>query len=252
MITPSIMSQIKKNSTGQVIWKDISPNDRRKIFNNFTLNNNILGDIFVSIKQIESPTQGFNIFIKNKLDKILGTETISINKDKEIFGFNIIVEPEYRRKKFKFGEILRLASIMEMIENKVPHIKIYSKNSAIYFHSKYKFIPNIKNFEERNKALNTILQDKTKGYENFCKQAEQLLNEISNNQNNPAKQRSLCGPANKLINEYIQKALTEEKPDKLHSFNYGMDMILKQDDVIKHKNFFNNLFQKHKINYHIQ
>ncbi len=57
--------------------------------------------------------------------------------------------------------MLRLASIMEIIENKSPFIYIFSKDTAVYFHGKYKFEPAIKAFKERNAALETIIQDKS-------------------------------------------------------------------------------------------
>ena len=51
---------------------------------------------------------------------------------------------------------MRLSSIIEILENKVKNFNIVSKDSAIYFHSKYKFKPNISSFKERDMLLKTV------------------------------------------------------------------------------------------------
>ena len=93
-------------------------------------------------------------------------------------GQYIEVLPEYRQHNYFFGELLRLASIIELLENKLKQIEIYSKNTAVYFHSKYKFKPAIKNFNERDKVLESIIENEMNGYEDLRLRAKVLQNLI--------------------------------------------------------------------------
>ena len=103
---------------------------------------------------------GYNCFIselKNRFNKLLGFEEFTLfNGTQNIDVFFIRVNNEYQRSRYNFGEILRLSSIIEILENKVKNFNIVSKDSAIYFHSKYKFKPNISSFKERDMLLKTV------------------------------------------------------------------------------------------------
>ena len=69
----------------------------------------------------------------------LGSEIFGLSGKSDMFDYNIEVNNPHRGK--GFGELLCLTNIIEMIENKINLIRLYSKNTAIYFHSKYKFEP---------------------------------------------------------------------------------------------------------------
>ncbi len=193
----------------------------------------------------------------NVQKKLLGREELSVTDNYgRMLGLSIKVEPEYRndtkQKNYRLGEILRLASIIEMIENKKNIFKIFSRNTAIFFHSKYKFEPDITNFEERNNTLETIAEDLSMGFEDLRKRASDYLAKAKMSQSKPEEQRRLCGLTNLLSLEYIrriQKLGREEY--KQHPFKYGIDMVLTRDKLIKNRAFFNELFRKHGIDYTI-
>ena len=87
----------------------------------------MLGDIFVCMsKQAdEYVNDRFVIEIKNKLGKVFGEEILDIKEsNKNISGYFMNVSPEYRRKSFRMGELMRLASIMELLENNGNEIRI--------------------------------------------------------------------------------------------------------------------------------
>lgn len=232
-------------------WKNFQENDSRKVFLDFPVKHDVFGTCMVSIKNFEEYFNRWIIELKNTSGKIFGKEVISIDKDnKKMIGFNIIVEPEYR-KKFHFGELLRLASIMEMKENKSPLIDIYSKDTAVYFHSKYKFLPKITSFEERDKALETIVGDKAETFVDLAERAKEIQKTVEVNRKNAQKQRELCKETNVLVTEYIQRALQEKNPEKNHPFLRGMEMELTEKSVQENKDFFNSLFEKHGIDYRI-
>ena len=137
-----------------------------------------------------------------------------------------------------------------MLENKKTLFKIYSKSTAIYFHSKYKFEPNITSFHERDAALLTIIQDKNKNFSDLSQKGKNLQHKINICQT-AEEQRELCLSVNKLIKEYIERAKNPAGNYKFHPFQSGIDMILTNKNLIKHKDFFNNLFKKHGIDYNI-
>ena len=137
------------------------------------------------------------------------------------------------------------------MENKGNEIKIFSKNTVVYSHSKYKFKPCITQFYTRDKNLECIAADKSAEFAHFATKAKEFIKLIENNKKNYPLQRELTVESNKLIKEYIDLALKSEKPEKFHPFVWGVDMTLTRDDIIKNKDFFNNLFEKQGINYRI-
>lgn len=231
---------IRESKKIKTVWKQNTEDDSRKIFEPIKLHNEKIGDIFVKINHRQGHNN-FQIDVENKLGKNLGYEVISIDNDKckKIEGFNIKVEDEYQRKNFRLGELLRLASIMEMMENNSSHIKIYSKNTAIYFHAKYKFEPLMNDINERKHALDSISKDKSQKFLDLVEKAKTISKKLSRQETKD------------LVNEYIARALKNEKPEKFHKFEKGMTMILTREQVLKNKEFFNKLYERHGINYKI-
>ena len=234
------------------VWKNFSTTDTRKVFENFSIKNEILGNLSVGISDCQDGFGRWIIEIKNTLGKVFGKEVISIDRNnKYMTGYNILVEREYRQKNYRFGELLRLASIMEMIENKCPLLYIYSKDSAVYFHSKYKFEPAIRAFEERDAALMTIANDKSRNFKDLTNMAKILQKKINENKDNAKKQRELTQKTNILVQEYIKRAISENMPQKNHPFERGMDMILERKAVINNSDYYNVLFAQHGIDYKV-
>ena len=233
----------------------ISPIDNRKVCS-FAVENPVLGILTADSRM--DYNNGFKrlfIDLKNKQNKLLGQEELTINSNaSDMTGLSIWVEPEYRKKGqhgFHFGEIIRLASIINMLENSKKIFKIFSKTTAIYFHSKYKFEPNITSFQERNSVLSTIIDDKSPEVKDLAEYASVLLARAKT-ETNPAIQRKLCFPANEVTKEYIRRIEYMGKNEyKQHPFKHGIDMVLTQDEIIKNRAFFNRLFEKHGIDYTI-
>ena len=233
-------------------WKNFMPGDTRKVFEDVQIQNNIFGKLSLGIRDYNDGFNRWIIEIKNALGKVFGKEIISIDKqNKYMTGYNIIVEPEYRQKGFRFGELLRLASIMEIIENKCPFIYIFSKDTAVYFHSKYKFEPAIKTFEERDSALETIIQDTSPSFRDLVKKAKDIENQVIANKGNGQIQRELTKTTNDIVKEYIKRALKENNPQKSHPFKRGIEMTLDAETIHRNKDYFNNMFAQHGIDYKI-
>lgn len=228
----------------------IAKNDTRKLCS-FSIPENKAGELFVKVKEAENG-YGYKFIteLKNKYNKLLGYEEFSFfDWTDNITGLYINVDKEYRQKNYFFGEILRLTSIIEMLENKIKNFKITSKDSAIYFHSKYKFEPAVTSFEDRKKLLQTIVNDRSNGFEDLSLTA-QRLNKYFQNRISWQSQQEFQKQTNKLLQEYIKRALDKKEIDK-HSFKWTMDMCLTEENVRKNRDFFNGLFKKHGIDYTI-
>ena len=121
-----------------------------KSFPQIKINHSLLGEIFTETRKSQSPSGYIVTLLKNKADELLGKEVLALEDNtKNSVGFDINVTPKYRNRNLGLGELLRLSSIMMILENGVNEFEIYSKPEAIYFHSKYKFIPAIKSYAER-------------------------------------------------------------------------------------------------------
>lgn len=254
IIKKPVLNNMQKYLPAKVkpLWKDFSENNNSRVFENYKIKNDIFGNLDVGIKKHKDGYDRWIIEIKNSLNKLLGKEIFDIDKNNKIMtGFFITVEPEYRRK-HHFGELLRIFSVMEMLENKCSKIEIYSKDTAIYFHSKYKFVPNNTSFEERNKMLDSIIKNTHVDFKDLAEKAKHIKKEINSIKNNAQRQRELCVDTNKLAKDYIERALKKgKKAEHECSFNSGMTMILTKENILKNKNFFNKLFEKYRIDYTI-
>lgn len=217
------------------------------------INNPILGEIQTKhVKDSFNPSY-ITTELRNNVGQLLGKELFSLEEgNPKSMGLTMEVEQEYREKGFKFGEILRLSSIMMMVQNKIKEFEIYSKHSAIYFHSRYMFEPAITNFQERDSALQSIVkncEDKEE-YKEFQREAEEIL-ENSFTHKDAKIQRNLCIEANMLLKKYIAKVLEKKSEYREHPFSTGITMKLTNDSIFTNKKYFNNLFKKHKIDYEI-
>lgn len=223
-------------------------NEDRKLCD-IVAHNKILGDLTLNTKYYPDVTERFITELRDKDEKILGYELFSFEDfSNDLFGYSIRVNPELRQKGLRLGELLRLSSIIEMFENKINKLKIYSKDTAIYFHSKYKFEPSITSFKDRDEALKSIINNPQTGMEKFIQSARQLLEKIKQHQE-PEIQRGAIKEANEITKGYIEKALETKHGSEIYPFSYGMGMELTKENIIKNKDFYNNLFAQHGIDY---
>lgn len=238
-------------------YRSIAESIQKRYANNIPkikIQNKILGTLSTIHKRDPYNPNYITTELRNSYNKIVGKEVFYFDeKSENSAGLSIEVHPEYRQKGFNFGEVLRLSSIMMILENKIKNFEIFSKHTAIYFHSKYKFEPAIVQFKERNSALESIIKNckDNKDYQEFYSEAKDLL-EKANQQNSDAEaQRRLCKDTNKLLKRYISKVFQKKDEYKKHPFTSGITMKLTLDNINTHKSFFNDLFEKHSIDYKI-
>lgn len=244
---------------------DYKPLDTRKLCS-FVVPESKIGKLKFDI--IEDPqAEGYKFFsqLKDSAGDVLGHEHFAMFEDSDhISGLYIATKQDLRKKGTGIGEVLRLGSIIEMLENGIKKLDIVSKDSAIFFHSKYKFEPAVTIFDERNRLLKCVAQDTA--FEDLSKEAQNLLDKIANTHSGK-EQRILSEDANKLLAAYTRQVLAEKNqavlanPEdakeiaadmyKKHSLAWTMQMTLTDEKILENRDFFNSLFQKHGIDYSI-
>lgn len=246
-----------KKPTTKVDWEIAGRCNDTKVIKPFSFKHPLLDTLTVSIREVNRDLDVFLIELKNSLQKVFSQESMLIEpKSQRIRGMNIETAEEYRAtkkgRKHGFGELVRLTSIMEMLENKCKFISIFSKNTAVYFHAKYKFQPNITEKKSALEVLPTIIKDCSSGYKGMSIKAKKLYQELENKEIVSEEQKTLLlKKVNKLVDCYIKKALLEGKNGQGHEFEKGMNMILTDKVVQKEKDFFNQKFRNQGIKYKI-
>ena len=147
------------------------------------------------------------------------------------------------------GTALHLTQIITMLENGVEKTKLYSLGRAINFHAKLGYKSDIQSVSD----IKTFLADEIAlnhyNDENFSPVIDKLNKWFRNSFASDAKKIS---DGNQIIDEFIQ-TINDKKLQYYDDYNIltSIKMSLKREDVIKNKEFYNNLFNKYGIDYQI-
>lgn len=190
----------------------------------------------------------------------LGFEEYAMFSNNKMSGFYIETEKNFRQKGFKIGELLRLTSIIEFIENKMTKLDIHSAEDAIMFHSKYKFEPNIMHSVERDCFLNTVLKDYKCRIDNepLTNKAKSIIGKMldinsykCDYETSKRIYKEAYQETNELAKEYIKYLFENTKNPKDCYFENGINMTLTKEKILENKDFFNKLFKENYIDYSI-
>lgn len=164
-------------------------------------------------------------------------------RGKEIACGYIKTDEPFRHR--GIAEIMRLSSIMEIKENKISKLEILALPNAIPFHSKYKFSSNI---QDKYKALSVLdsIANKTEVDDKYKKAALKYRKVLKKMGFVPSLDEKSAKSVNKFIDKYIEG--NKNNWDKAN-FGEGLPMILTDKDIQQNSEFFNQLFQKHGIDY---
>ncbi len=156
------------------------------------------------------------------------------------------------------GVVLHLNNIMELLENDLDKIELYSMGKAVLFHGKCKFEPVFTNKDDIENALYVI---SLKDYEKFpqikesVEKATEYLNEIVYTGGFYCLSPKNLKKASDIVTEYIEKVntkkLSQEEREE-YGFPSGFDMVLTREKILENKDFFNTLFKKYKVDYQIK
>lgn len=228
----------KINFSGKVNIKRCSIFNRIKNCN-FSVEHPTLKNLDISTKHNISGDSFETNIVNNGIK--LAKEFFDIDKKSKTFnGRKIHTLENYRGK--HLAEILRLSSIITMLENGLKKIQISSFLETMPFHAKYKFKPKVTNSYEAICIIRHIANSKNK---ELAKEASTILK----NQNNLST-GEVCKLAENLIKRF-SKNITPKKVTRNRIHVNIIDMTLTKEDVIKNKDFFNSLFKKHNIEYKI-
>lgn len=231
-----------------------------RVLKNCKLKDSNGSNIFLNTQYCSDPEIGIrclstDIFDSNGQKKAYNTFEIN-NETREFSGFNMNVIHTEDRQKHGYGEVLRLSSIIELMENNLKKIAIFSLNNAIPFHYKYKFKPVIFSKDEAMSILNEISYEKNPVLEKQRNASIKLLDEMIFEGQFP----SSVNTGEKfmmLLNEYLSEVQKNKIPwfSKTHircvNLTSDLSMELDRDTILKNKNYFNQLFEKHGFDYRL-
>ncbi len=185
--------------------------------------------------------------VTTKRFSILSTHEYDILKPLKVLnGYNIEVIP--KKQKQGIGEIMRLASIIEMKENGLDQIRLKSLPKALLFHLKYKFHPQFLSDDSNTaKKILTELLSSNFSSQKMHGNIEKMLLCIEKN-GIKSENHNLSQEIANLVLDYIKINSNNWDNAKFHT---QIPLVLKNEDLKKYASFYNKLFKKHEIDYKI-
>lgn len=200
----------------------------------------------------------YEMSLTNASNYKIGYEIFTMeNEPPQMLEHYIQTDPKYRGNNYFVGELLRLSSIITMIENKMKEMEITSLKSAVFFHAKYKFVPDITQISSAKKILSDVIVNTADAFLGLNtdalrinKMALALLDKV-NNAKNTDEYEALCRDISQVTDNYLKTVIQKKGLHKLQSIEAAIPMKLTTDEICKNKTFFDKLFEKHGIDYKI-
>ncbi len=203
---------------------------------------------------------GHNFFITkiaDENDNLIAVNHFALDKADGIIETSAmnVLSKNYRNK--GLGTIMHLDRIVDLLENDMDKIVLFSTGEAALFHSKLKFEPDLNNGEQLENVLTEISAKNCNNMPELKPIVKRAYNYI-NSSSYFSQKNCLIEPdfdkANKIISEYLH-IVNSKNLSKNDLFQYKLNsdfnMILTHDSVMKNKEFFNKLFEKYGIDYQI-
>lgn len=213
-------------------------------------------DVFVRVDADYSANH-FETKIDDSEFQNIARNGFSIDKNKKLLKNGGMDVWSTKHRNHGFGVVMHLNNIMELFENDLDRIELYSMGSAVLFHGKCKFEPD---FRDKDTIEDALYEISLKDYKKFPQieksvdKAEEYLNEIAMTGGYHALDSDKIKYAKEIVSEYIEavnkKKLTPEEKEE-YGFASGFDMVLTKEKILENKDFFNGLFKKFNIDYEI-
>lgn len=196
------------------------------------------------------------IAVENPAGFDYGTELLHFNMfDRYIYSKNVKVGEAYQDSGFRIGEILKLTSIMMMVKNNLEKIKLYSPNPFVMFHAKYKFEPDIHTLNESRSVLDSVLKSKEPNMKIIQEQAGDIRNALTkrSREGNSWDIAKIINDTNTAVNNFMLQMFKNGRKitPQRQPFDEGFSLVLTKEQVAKNKDFFNELYRKHDIDFQI-
>lgn len=210
-----------------------------KLFEPFKVENP-LGKCSVKIAQDKYYLKRYTIKLTSDKTKYkLGFEDLVFNpEDNEIIGEIIKTDFRYQYK-YKIGEVISLASIIELLENKLNAIKIFAKNTAVLFHARYGFKSNADELQYIRESIRGLLNDQRPEAKKFKNDIQEKL------------LRDDFKGCTDILDKYFQELIKSNTNPINNPVSSSLFMNLTAKNVKDNANFYNKLFEKHQIDYKI-
>lgn len=204
-------------------------------------------DCFVKHKIINNPRfNDYSISITNDENTEIGHCLF----DYLDYGmFHISAINNYSNRLKGVGSVLHLTEIISMLENNAKETQLYSVGSAINFHARFGYKSDIQTLSEIKSFLIEEIELKYAENKMFSGIIKKNHNWFADKKT-PDTEKIKNG--NKIIDEFIQFINENDLryPD-VHNIKKGINMRLTREDVLKNKEYYNNLLSKFNIDYHI-
>lgn len=213
-------------------------------------------DAFVRIEE-KDKKNAYATVIKNEYCDEFARNNFDINIENKVLSNGNMDVKEIKNREKGFGAVMHLNNIIELFENDLDKIELFSTGSAIPFHAKYKFEPILNNKDTIEDFLYLIsLKDSSEfpEIEQPVKAAGKYLDEIHYTGGYYCLNKDKLKYAKDIVISYIDainsKKLTPAQREK-YGFESGIEMVLTKEKILENKDFFNSLFKSHGIDYKI-
>ena len=166
------------------------------------------------------------------------------DEQNSIVGSSMFVKEDERKK--GLGELLRLTSIVEMLENKYDSIKLKSLPSAVQFHAKYGFRPNVK-ASENETLIQKALYEININDEQMAPRVIAMIKDIEDNGIKNSK-HNYSEEIDDILAEYINKHKLDWSDTKL---TINIPMSLSKKTLEASADEYNKMFKKFNLDYTI-
>ena len=232
----------------QPVMQNVSINDGRKRCS-FSVENERVGRVDVNVREYNLEQDRFRTEVFDSNKQLLGYDVFDMPKADSMFEYEIKVFPPYRGN--GLGELMRLTSVAQMVENNVDEMNLFSKPTAIYFHAKHGFEPNIKSFDQRRSSLEAVVANKMVEGDVFVPKAEKILKAVESPLSLTFEEnQKYTMQTNELVKDFIKKVLATGAQNDA-KFSFGFNMKLMRDTIFERAEFFNQLFEKRGIKFKI-
>ena len=214
-------------------------------------------DIFINTHPKEKKGKFYTSINKGILNNLSQNEFSIDLKNKTLEDETMRVFDINDRKK-GYGAIMHLNNIIEVLENDLEKIELFSLQEAILFHAKYKFQPKVKNYEDIRDIMFCISQKNCDNFPELKKITQKAANFFDSlffMTMFDDKNKNIIQEANDIIQEYFDMINSKKlsiSEQEYYALNTSIDMFLTKDRILKNKDFFNKLFEKYNIDYKIK
>lgn len=191
----------------------------------------------------------FVINLTDMQGKLLAKDNITIDWSHKLLKERDISVVEEKRR--GYGAVIKLATVIEVIENNLNKIDLFALREAIPFHRANGFSPKIESLKDIDVLLHNISKNNLSEFSTCKKEAIDILDDIRMGMGlNSFKE--LRDRINLLVKKYVDISLNNKINWNAHAnIHADIDMVLTKEEIMRSKDTYNAAFANHGIDYRI-